>query len=115
MINKVQTCLLQCATSTLISALVSCLFVNEIVVSAQVNLDLVDPDSCFTLTPGEGAVVAHAQETGRRAQAHTASVTVQSGHQAEFSVTFKPSVAQRSQVTSPLLLFCFYSAPYKQW
>ncbi len=72
-------------------------------------MDLIDPDSCFSVEP-DGSAAAQQEEAdddcgakGRRGSAaHTASVTVRSGKQMAFNVTFKPSAACRSQVRAAL-------------
>ena len=68
--------------------------------NSQVDVDMIDPDNCFTLIPtgDTQAVTTFTDDSvdGTR-KPHTASVIINVGEKAAFDVVFAPKAIQRSQ------------------
>ncbi|XP_013405663.1 hydrocephalus-inducing protein [Lingula anatina] len=73
------------------------LLVNDGTLPSKVDIDLVDPDGCFSMKPtgNTRAIMADGEDDGLK-RPHTASVVVNVEESASFDVIFKPTLAQRS-------------------
>ncbi|XP_015224105.2 hydrocephalus-inducing protein homolog isoform X3 [Lepisosteus oculatus] len=79
------------------------LLMNDSSVPAQINIDLLDETGDFTVKSGPNTSCGYVGQSERHA-AHTASLILTPGQQAEFSVVFSPAAVQSYDATVRILV-----------